>query len=89
MKFARPKERHQVFLPSGDKLECTVCRVDEFIAMPGSISSRALEFFGFAFASPRTAVVVCTNCGYGHWFLGPVAKDQLRRRGPRRSRPEP
>lgn len=75
---------HTVFLPSGETLRCTVCSFEQFVSIRGSIASRAMEFFGFAFASPKAVVVVCSNCGFGHWFLGPVATEELGRRRPGR-----
>lgn len=85
MRKSRRTEPHSMFLPAGETLQYVVRAFDQFISIRGSISSRPVEFFGLAFASPKTAVAVCRNCGFGHWFLGPVSANELRRRG--RSRP--
>lgn len=62
----------------GTQFLCPICSGNQFFVRRASFSSRAAELFGFAFAGPKTAVLICRHCGRLEWFVGPEAKRLLR-----------
>ena len=53
----------------GSKLNCLVCKHDEFHKREAQLNTAAASFFGFDWANQTGLCYVCTECGYIHWFL--------------------
>jgi len=53
----------------GKPLRCQVCGNDGFYQREAQLHTAGLTFFKLEWASPTCSCVVCSMCGYVHWFL--------------------
>jgi predicted nucleic-acid-binding Zn-ribbon protein len=53
----------------GKQLLCAACGNDHYREGGSLLNSRSSEFFNVAWADQKATNLVCTNCGYIHWFL--------------------
>ena len=54
---------------NGHPLLCVVCRNGTFHRRSAQLHGPVATFFDFEWASPTCTVVICSACGYVHWFL--------------------
>ena len=70
--FSLSKEEPVPFeVRTGEKLTCRVCTSDLFFMTKGQLNTAAASFFGMDWTNPTAACVVCSACGFIHWFLDP------------------
>jgi len=48
---------------------CLVCHKDGFWRREAQLHTALATFFGFDWANQSATCLVCSNCGYIHWFL--------------------
>ncbi len=50
-------------------LKCQVCQNDTFWQREAQLHTGVATFFNLEWASPTCICVICSRCGYVHWFL--------------------
>lgn len=50
-------------------LRCQVCSHDKFFTRKAQLQGQVLAFFNLDWASPTCTCVICSQCGYVHWFV--------------------
>jgi hypothetical protein len=50
-------------------LHCQVCQNETFWRREGQLHTGVASFFNVEWASPTCTCLVCSSCGYIHWFL--------------------
>lgn len=53
----------------GQKLECQICKNDEFWMRETLMNTPGMTFFGVEWANKSATNYICGACGYVHWFL--------------------
>jgi hypothetical protein len=53
----------------GKPLRCLACQHDTFYQRRAQLHSGVATFFNIEWASPSCVCVVCSECGFVHWFL--------------------
>lgn len=53
----------------GRPLQCVVCSNDRFYPRKAQLHSGVASFFNIEWIGPTCTCVVCSACGYVHWFL--------------------
>jgi len=53
----------------GKPLHCIVCGNEQFWQKRAQLHTGLLSFFDLEWASPTCDCLVCSACGYVHWFL--------------------
>jgi hypothetical protein len=53
----------------GKPLACLVCHHDTFYKRKAQLNSAGSSFLGLDWTDPTGLCVVCSQCGYIHWFL--------------------
>ena len=48
---------------------CQVCEGTAFYTRHAALHGAAASFFNVEWASPSCTCVICSNCGYIHWFF--------------------
>ena len=48
---------------------CMACGNDRFWRRKGQLNTALATFFSLDWTNPTATCVVCTRCGYVHWFL--------------------
>ena len=60
----------EVTIGKKTKLTCQVCAHDDFEERSAQLQGQAATFFGIEWlTSPSARLIICTRCGYVHWFL--------------------
>ena len=59
----------------GTPFVCLVCQGGLFEHRQLKMNTGAAEFFGFAWADRSADCMICTACGYVHWFDGNTAME--------------
>ena len=54
---------------NGKPLRCQVCGHGEFFKREAQLHTAGLTFFKLEWASPTCTCLVCSDCGYVHWFF--------------------
>ena len=54
---------------NGKEFQCLVCGNDKFWQREAQLNTAVATFFGFDWANVSGICVVCSACGYIHWFL--------------------
>jgi hypothetical protein len=54
---------------NGQPLRCLVCQHGTFYQRRAQLHSGVATFFKIEWVSPTCVCVVCSACGYVHWFL--------------------
>jgi predicted nucleic-acid-binding Zn-ribbon protein len=67
--FSSRYEPETVQLPNGATLRCEICKHEQFFRREGKIQTTAMTFFDLDWANASATCLVCTRCGYVHWFL--------------------
>ena len=57
------------FQVAGIDLRCQVCEHDRFSERKGQLTTRVLTFFRLDFLNPAARCLICSNCGFVHWFM--------------------
>jgi hypothetical protein len=63
------KDEPETVLVRGRPLRCLVCQHDAFYQRKAQLHSGIATFFQLEWSSPTCVCVVCSACGYVHWFL--------------------
>jgi predicted nucleic-acid-binding Zn-ribbon protein len=53
----------------GKPFHCTVCGNDRFRRRKALLNTSWATFFNFDWANRQADCLVCSRCGYIHWFL--------------------
>jgi predicted nucleic-acid-binding Zn-ribbon protein len=53
----------------GRPLRCLVCQHDTFHRREAQLHGKLATLFNVEWTSPTCDCLVCSNCGYVHWFL--------------------
>ena len=53
----------------GRPLQCVVCRHGAFWRRDAQLHGGVATFLNLEWMSPTAACLVCSRCGYVHWFL--------------------
>ena len=51
------------------KFACQVCGNDRFWRREGQLNTAIASFFEFDWANPSAICIICSECGYIHWFM--------------------
>ena len=54
------------------QLRCLVCKHETFYQRTAQLHGGVATFFQLEWASPTATCIVCSECGYIHWFLPSV-----------------
>lgn len=63
------REAEPVELDNGTMLRCEICKNQTFYRREGKIQTTAMTFFDLDWANASAECMVCSACGYVHWFL--------------------
>ncbi len=63
-----PKEPEQCTV-NGVEIQCLICRNDLFHQREAQLNTAGATFLGFDWANASAKCLVCSQCGYIHWFL--------------------
>jgi hypothetical protein len=63
------KDEPEAATVSGKPFKCQVCGNDRFWQKEAVVHSAAASFMNIEWASPRAELLVCSGCGYVHWFM--------------------
>ncbi len=53
----------------GKPFRCLVCNHDTFHTRRAQLHGALLSLFDLEWASPSCDLLICSECGYVHWFL--------------------
>jgi hypothetical protein len=53
----------------GIPLRCEICKNDRFWPQRAQLQSAVASFFNLDWTGRTADCLVCSNCGYIHWFL--------------------
>ena len=53
----------------GRPFRCQACGHDQFWRQRAQLHSGIATFFQLEWASPTCTCVICSDCGYVHWFM--------------------
>ena len=80
------KNSGQTITIKGNKLECVICKHDQFLENKFMLNTSGATFFGFDWANENAINYICGNCGHILWFSsqasghdkkkGPFTKEQ-------------
>jgi len=48
---------------------CQVCKHDTFYTRRAQLHAGVATFFNLEWASPTCDCIICSHCGYIHWFF--------------------
>jgi hypothetical protein len=65
------KEEPETIELNGEPLRCVVCQHAAFYQRKAQLHSGVATFFNVEWASPTCLCLVCSECGYIHWFVPP------------------
>jgi predicted nucleic-acid-binding Zn-ribbon protein len=54
---------------NGKALACVVCANGEFTRKEAVMHDGLASFMNIEWASPKATLLICSACGYVHWFL--------------------
>ncbi len=54
---------------NGKPFHCQVCHNDTFWQKEAQLHSGVATFFNLEWTAPTCTCVICSQCGYVHWFL--------------------
>lgn len=63
------KEEPEPVEVNGRPLRCLVCQHGTFYRQSAQVHGGVATFFNLEWASPTGICIVCSACGYIHWFL--------------------
>jgi len=64
------REEPEAVTISGQPLRCVVCRNEGFYRRTAQLHTGVATFFNLEWAtSPTCTCIVCSMCGYVHWFV--------------------
>ena len=63
------EEEPQVVEVHGRALRCLVCEHDTFYRRQAQMHGRLATMFNVEWTAPTCDCVVCSQCGYVHWFF--------------------
>lgn len=53
----------------GVDLQCEICKNTTFWQRQAQLNTAVATFFNFDWANPSATCLVCSKCGYIHWFM--------------------
>jgi predicted nucleic-acid-binding Zn-ribbon protein len=65
------KEEPETIELNGKPLRCVVCQHATFYQRKAQLHGGVATFFDVEWASPTCLCLVCSECGYIHWFVPP------------------
>jgi len=68
MSLFKKQEPEEVFI-SDKRLSCQVCSNALFWRREGQLNTSIASFLGFDWANPSAICIICSECGYIHWFM--------------------
>jgi hypothetical protein len=63
------KEEPEAIEVYGKALRCLVCQNPTFYKRTAQLHGRMLTIFNVEWASPTCECMICSECGYIHWFV--------------------
>ena len=63
------KEEPEPVIVLDKPLRCQVCEGTGFYTRQAQLHGAAASLFNVEWASPSCTCVICSNCGYVHWFF--------------------
>jgi predicted nucleic-acid-binding Zn-ribbon protein len=63
------KEAPETVELQGRPFACQVCQHDTFWQKKAQLHSGVATFFNLEWAQPTCQCVICSRCGYVHWFM--------------------
>jgi predicted nucleic-acid-binding Zn-ribbon protein len=54
---------------NGKAMKCQVCGNEKFWRRSAQLHTGVASFFNVEWASPTCTCVICSSCGYIHWFF--------------------
>ena len=63
------KDEPETATVKGQPLRCQVCGSNLFWERKAQLHTGVASFFDLEWASPTCTCLVCSSCGYVHWFL--------------------
>lgn len=67
--FDASDDKKNTYQVCGKTFHCTVCDNDTFQHRRAQLNTALATFFNFDWANKSAECLVCTKCGYVHWFL--------------------
>jgi hypothetical protein len=68
MSLFKKQEPEEVYI-TDKRLSCHVCSNGRFWRREGQLNTSTASFFGFDWANPSAVCIICSECGYIHWFM--------------------
>jgi predicted nucleic-acid-binding Zn-ribbon protein len=65
--FSKPEPEERFI--KDKPLHCLICSNNRFYAREAMLNTAAATFWEFDWANKSGACLVCSECGYIHWFL--------------------
>lgn len=62
------------YVVSGLPVTCTHCRNDTFQHGEAQLNTAILSFFDLDFANRSANILICSHCGYVHWFYNKITR---------------
>ena len=63
------QEKPEAVMVNGASLSCVICKHDTFFERRAQLHGPVATLFNLEWAAPTATCVVCSQCGYVHWFL--------------------
>jgi hypothetical protein len=67
--FDREPDAPEPVEVAGRALHCQICGNGTFWQRKAQLHGAVATFFNLEWTSPTAACLVCSSCGYVHWFL--------------------
>ena len=68
MSLFKKSEPEEVFI-CDRKFVCQICGNALFWRREGQLNTSLATFLNFDWANPSAVCVICSECGYVHWFM--------------------
>lgn len=65
---------HKFESGAGIQIICTHCKNNHFHKGNAMLNTRGLTFFGLDWLNESATTLICSRCGYIHWFAKEVKK---------------
>ena len=59
---------------AGKNIKCQHCGNDKFTTRRAQLNTKGLTFLDLDWANPAADVLICSNCGFLHWFLNQISE---------------
>ena len=63
---------------AGIDLRCQFCENDRFFERKGQLNTKATSLLNLDWIDPTARCLICSNCGFIHWFMPEKALSKVR-----------